>query len=115
LKDNLSFINKRLRRNEYVASFITAEISKRINRIVSLGDKITIRDVLNAFRFPEDLFITRLHSSGILRYAENDNDLDSCLRSTYTAKGLCPVLFIKLLIGNTIYLIKRMSIGLYSS
>lgn len=52
-KDNLSFINKRLRRNEYVASFITAEISKRINRIVSLGDKITIRDVLNAFRFPK--------------------------------------------------------------
>ena len=54
-KDNLSFINKRLRRNEYVASFITAEISKRINRIVSLGDKITIRDMLNAFKFPKTL------------------------------------------------------------
>lgn len=45
-KDNLSMINKRLRCHEYVGSLITAEISKRINRIVSLGDKATIRDYL---------------------------------------------------------------------
>ena len=52
-KDNLSMINKRLRCREYIGSFITAEVSKRINRIVSLGDKATIRDMLNAFRFPK--------------------------------------------------------------
>jgi len=54
-KDNLSMINKRLRCREYIGSFITAEVSKRINRIVSLGDKATIRDMLNAFRFPKIL------------------------------------------------------------
>ena len=46
LKDNLSMINKRLRCNEYIGSFVTAEVSKRINRIVSLGDKASIRDYL---------------------------------------------------------------------
>lgn len=86
-KDNLSMINKRLRCREYIGSFITAEVSKRINRIVSLGDKATIRDMLNAFRFPEDIFITRLYSSGVLRYAENDSDMDMSMFWKYTAKG----------------------------
>ena len=45
-KDNLSMDHKRLRRNEYVGSFITAELSKRINRVVSLGDKAQIKDFL---------------------------------------------------------------------
>lgn len=51
-KDNLSMVNKRLRCREYVSSFITAEVSKRINRVVSLGDKATVRDYLNMFKFP---------------------------------------------------------------
>lgn len=86
-KDNLSMINKRLRCNEYIGSFITAEISKKINRIVSLGDKATIKDLLNSFKFPEDVFMTRLYSSGVLRYAENDSDMDYAMRVKYTAKG----------------------------
>ncbi len=80
-------INKRLRCNEYIGSFITAEVSKRINRIVSLGDKATVKDMLNAFRWPEDIFLTRLYSSGVLRYAENDSDIDSNLLTKYTDKG----------------------------
>lgn len=86
-KDNLSMINKRLRCHEMIGSFITAEVSKRINRIVSLGDKATIRDMMNAFRFPEDIFITRLYGSGVLRYAENDSDMDFNMKTKYTAKG----------------------------
>lgn len=86
-KDNLSMVNKRLRCHEMIGSFITAEVSKRINRIVSLGDKATIRDMMNAFRFPEDIFITRLYSSGVLRYAENDSDMDFNMKTKYTAKG----------------------------
>ena len=35
----------------------------------------------------EDIFITRLYSSGVLRYAENDSDMDSSLRWKFTAKG----------------------------
>lgn len=86
-KDNLAMENKRLRCKEYVGSFATAEVSKRINRIVSLGDKATIKEYLNMFRFPEDLFITKLYSSGVLRYAETNSDMDFGNRFKFTKKG----------------------------
>lgn len=86
-KDNLSMINKRLRCNEYIGSFVTAEVSKRINRIVSLGDKATIKEYLKLLRFPEDLFLTRLYASGVLRYAENDSDIDMGQKFMITLKG----------------------------
>ena len=35
----------------------------------------------------EDIFITRLYSSGVLRYAENDSDMDFNMLTKYTAKG----------------------------
>jgi hypothetical protein len=51
-KDNLAMEHKRLRCHEYIGSFVTAEVSKKINRIVSLGDKATIKDYLSMFKFP---------------------------------------------------------------
>ncbi len=86
-KDNLSMEHKRLRCNEYVGSFTTAEVSKRINRIASLGDKATIKEYLNMFKFPEDIFITKLYSSGVLRYAETNSDMDMENKTKYTKKG----------------------------
>lgn len=65
-KDNLSMVNKRLRCNEYLGSYFTAEVSKRINRIVSLGDKATIRDYLNLFKFPEQHWGSSLNCGNIL-------------------------------------------------
>jgi len=87
MKDNLSMINKRLRCNEYLGTLVTAEVSKRINRIVSLGSKATIRDSMNLFRFPEDIFITKLYSSGVLRYAESNSDMDFVNKWKITKKG----------------------------
>lgn len=86
-KDNLSMINKRLRCKEYIGSFVTAEVSKRINRIVSLGDKATIKEFLNLFKFPEDIFITKLYSSGVLRYSETNSDMDFGSKFKMTKKG----------------------------
>lgn len=86
-KDNLSMDHKRLRCNEMASSFVTAEVSKRINRLVSLGDKATIKEYRKALRFPEDIFITRLYSSGILRYAENNSDTDFDSKWKTTKKG----------------------------
>ena len=86
-KDNLSMINKRLRCNEYIGSLITAEISKRINRLVSLGDKSTIKEFLNIFKFPEDIFITKLYGSGVLRYSETNSDMDFGSKFKLTKKG----------------------------
>lgn len=86
-KDNLSMVNKRLRCKEYIGSFVTAEVSKRINRIVSLGDKATIKEYLNLFKFPEDIFITKLYSSGVLRYSETNSDMDFGSKFKMTKKG----------------------------
>lgn len=86
-KDNLSMLNKRLRCHEYISTFITAEVSKRINRIVGLGDKVTISDLQKIFKFPEDIFITRLYSSGVLRYVEQDSDIDFPSKVQFTSKG----------------------------
>lgn len=86
-KDNLSMINKRLRCNEYIGSFVTAEVSKRINRIVALGDKATIKDKLNLFKFSEDILMTKLYASGVLRYAETNSDMDFCNTMKFTKKG----------------------------
>ena len=86
-KDNLSMVHKRLRCNEYVGSLMTAEVSKRINRIVSLGDKATIKDFLNIFKFPSDVFITKIYGSGILRYSETNSDMDMNAKWKFTKKG----------------------------
>ena len=86
-KDNLSMVHKRLRCNEYLGSLITAEISKRINRLVSLGDKATIKEYLNCFKFPEDIFITKIYGSGVLRYSETNSDMDYESRFRFTKKG----------------------------
>ena len=74
-KDNLSMINKRLRCNEYLGSYFTAEVSKRINRIVSLGDKATIRDYLNLFKFPEQHWGSSLNCGNILISQLNRNSI----------------------------------------
>lgn len=86
-KDNLAMSNKRLRCKEYIGSFVTAEVSKRINRIVSLGDKATIKEYMNLFRFPEDIFVTKLYNSGVLRYVETNSDIDMANKFKFTKKG----------------------------
>lgn len=54
LKDNCDLGTKRLRCNEYIASLLTKEFSRRLNRIISLGDKATIDNIREVFRFPGD-------------------------------------------------------------
>ena len=45
LKDNCDLSNKRIRCNEYIASLLSAEFSKRLNRIISMGDRATIESM----------------------------------------------------------------------
>lgn len=61
LKDNLSLDNKRLRCNEYVASLLTMEFSKRLNKIITLGNKATMDDFLNMFKFGGQILIQKMH------------------------------------------------------
>lgn len=61
LKDNLNLNNKRLRCNEYIASLLTAEFSKRLNNVITLGNKATMDDFLNMFKFGGQILIQKMH------------------------------------------------------
>ena len=61
LKDNLSLDNKRLRCNEYIASLLTIEFSKRLNKIITLGAKATMTDFMDMFKIPGNLLIQKMH------------------------------------------------------
>lgn len=87
MKDNLSLDNKRLRCNEYVASLLTQEFSKRLNRIITLGSKATMGDFHDCFKFSGEILIQKMHSSGILRFDDTINDLDFFSKFKYTTKG----------------------------
>ena len=54
LKDNCDLANKRLRCNEYIATLLTKEFSRRLNRIISMGDKVAIDNIRELFRFSGD-------------------------------------------------------------
>lgn len=53
-KDNLDLNNKRLRCNEYIASLLTKAFSERVNRIIALGSKATLKNIKEIFKFPGD-------------------------------------------------------------
>lgn len=86
-KDNMDLNNKRLRCNEYIAHLLTAEFSKRIGSIMSAGNKVTMDNFIDAFKFSGSLLIQKMHSSGILTFDDNINDMDFFSSFKYTIKG----------------------------
>ena len=60
MKDNMSLDNKRLRCNEYIASLLTVEFSRRLNKIITLGSKATLVDFTDMFKFSPDLLIQKM-------------------------------------------------------
>ena len=87
MKDNLCLDNKRLRANEYIASLLTREFSKRLNRLISLGKRATLIEYLDVLRFGGDIIIQHMHKSGILRFEDTVNDMTFFSRFRYTTKG----------------------------
>ena len=86
MKDNMDLKNKRLRCNEYIASLLTQEFSIKLNRILSMGSKATIDNYREMFRFPGDLLIMKMHSSGVFRFDDTINDMDFFARFKYTKR-----------------------------
>lgn len=86
-KDNLSMMNKRLRFHETIVALLTFELSKKVNRIVSMGDKATIKEYMDMFKFPQDVLINKIYTSGILRFSESNNAIDFGSKFAYTKKG----------------------------
>jgi len=86
-KDNLDLTNKRLRCNEYIASLLTKEFSQRVNRIIALGNKVTIDKVKEIFKFPGMVLMEQLYKSGLLRFDDKINDMDFYSKYRFTLKG----------------------------
>ena len=87
LKDNCDLNTKRLRCNEYIASLFTAELSNRLNRVISMGDKATIESMREIFKFPGDIIIQKMQRSGVLRFDDSVNDMTFFSKTRYTNKG----------------------------
>ena len=65
MKNNLDLNNKRIRRNEYIAHLLTQEFSRRLNRVISMGNKATIDNYKELFKFSGEILLQRMHASGI--------------------------------------------------
>ena len=60
-KNSLDLINKRLRLNEYIASYLVVELSAKMNRILTY-DKLNFEYLEKQFNMRQDLLITKLQS-----------------------------------------------------
>ena len=67
-KDNLDLNNKRLRLYEYIAALLTKKVGEGINRILTLGNKIKMKQVRDVFKFPGTIIFQLLYSSPLLKY-----------------------------------------------
>lgn len=87
LKDNNDINNKRLRCNETISALLTTKFSERLKRVISLGEKATADNYLEIFRYPGDILIQQMQSSGILRYDDEVNDMSIWSKLKETTKG----------------------------
>lgn len=87
LKDNCDLSNKRLRCNEYIASLLNAEFSRRLYKVITMGDKATIDTIRDVFKFPGDILIQKMHLSGIMRFNDEVNDMSFWSHLKFTNKG----------------------------
>lgn len=87
IKDNLSLDNKRIRCNEYIASLLTKELSSKLNKVISLGNKATIEDYIDMLKISDDILLQKMHTSGILRYDDTINDMNFFSKYKWSSKG----------------------------
>ena len=74
-KDNMDLGNKRLRCNEYIASLLTKTFSERVNRIIAMGSKVTLKNIEEIFKFQGDLILSQLNRSGLLYKESKYSDM----------------------------------------
>lgn len=78
-KDNLDLNNKRLRLHEYVAALLSKRIGESVNRILTLGNKIKLKQVRDVFKFPGTIIFQLLYSSPLLKYDDQYHVLQNII------------------------------------
>ena len=86
-KDNLDLDNKRLRLYEYVAALLSKRVGESINRLLTVGSKIKIKQVRDIFKFPGTIIFQLLYSAPLLKYDDRVNDLDAFSALRYSVRG----------------------------
>lgn len=89
-KDNLDILNKRLRCNEYVATLLNQIISEKIKKFVNTTANTKEKHITkyhNFFSYRGNEIISKLHSSGLMRYDDLVNDMDVYQKLKITQKG----------------------------
>ena len=89
-KDNLDFMNKRLRDNEQIAALLNELVSSRIKTLIStdanIAEKI-INKYKRFFKYYGKEIISQMHSSGLIRSDDSVNDMDMFQKLKFTRKG----------------------------
>lgn len=86
-KNNLDLTNKRLRLNEYVGQLLARRIGDSVNRVLSNGSNIELKQVKDIFKFPATVILQSLHVSPLLKFDDRVNDLDVFSALRYTVRG----------------------------
>lgn len=87
-KDDMNLDNKRLRCNEFIAGFLTAEFSLRVDqKIIRSRRRVTMRRIESLLGMSGDIIINKLHRSGLFRSNEAVDDMDFFTKLSYTTKG----------------------------
>lgn len=87
-KDDMDLNNKRLRCNEFIAGFLTAEFTNRVNqKIIKSRKRVTMKRVESLLSMSGDIVINKLHKSGLFRSNEAVDDIDFFTKLSYTTKG----------------------------
>lgn len=89
-KDNLDFMNKRLRDNEQISSLLNEVISARIKTLISTETNIPekiIGKYKRFFNYRGRELISKMHSSGLIRNEDSVNDMDMFTKLKFTRKG----------------------------
>lgn len=87
MKNNLDLKNKRLRLNEYIASYVSKAVADKVNRILTKTKLPDIDYIANQFNMKQDHLITELQKSPLLRYDDMVNDMDLINSLRVSSKG----------------------------
>lgn len=89
-KRMMDITNKRLRDNEYIASLMTNELSRKLYRVMGKVKKPqaqNIHTLEELFSFKGDILINELYNSGLFKYDDVVNDMDFFNKLKFTIKG----------------------------
>ena len=87
-KNNMDLNTKRLRLKEYIASMLNLKLGNSINRVLTYGNKVSMRQIeTNLFKFPNTIVMSILSSSSLIKYDDRVNDCDFFSALRYTVKG----------------------------